>query len=189
VAVHPPRGPQEPSRRSVRGPRRAGRRGETARRPNADAEGPRAGPCCRVARAGGSEGWARRPARATAPRPRGKKEKSPHAVRKEERFRVPEGHKKRRHAVNEREQVRRARTENPPRSGQERKGLTHWRKAGSWAGPAAKAPKGGAHVLVTGTGRDLDNQRRRSATLIRQHPAEERRPQPSLPRRRVTVTV
>lgn len=34
------------------------------------------GCACSVARAGGSEGWARRPARATAPGPRGKKEAS-----------------------------------------------------------------------------------------------------------------
>jgi hypothetical protein len=64
------------------GPRRAGPRGETARRPHADTEGPHDGPRCRVARAGGSESWARSPARATAPGPRGKKV-TPDAVRNE----------------------------------------------------------------------------------------------------------
>ena len=72
----PPRGPQERLRRSVRDP--SGRLAVGCRWRGfiRTARGPAAGRPCSVARAGGSEGWARGPARATAHGPWGKSKAS-----------------------------------------------------------------------------------------------------------------
>ena len=62
------------------GSRAASRGGVSLAWLSANSEGPRRGMSCSVACGGGSEGWARRPARATARSPWGKEQ--PHAVKK-----------------------------------------------------------------------------------------------------------
>jgi hypothetical protein len=99
VAVHPPRGPREPSRRSVRAP--SGQTGGWRRwpRPELSVEGGeqrgsarRAVPARSHAQAGRRAGLEAQPERLL--QARGAKRRSSHAVRRKQKRRVPEGHKR-----------------------------------------------------------------------------------------------